>query len=75
MELAETSVPLETYEHPDRAVYILGNERNGLPEPVLSACHEIVQLPGNFSVNVSVAGSIVLYDIVAKRSRTLPQPA
>lgn len=73
VELDEKSQPLETYEHPDRAVYILGNERNGLPQPVLDMCHGIVQLPGHNSLNVSVAGSIVLYDIVAKRGRTLPQ--
>ena len=69
VELDEKSQPLETFEHPDRAVYILGNEKNGLPEPVLAACHDIVQLPGSFSLNVSVAGSIVLYDLVAKRKR------
>ncbi len=73
VELDEKSHALETYAHPERAVYILGNEKNGLPEPVLAACHDTVQLPGSFSLNVSVAGSIVLYDIVAKRERTLPQ--
>ena len=73
VELDEQSTPLESFTHPDRAVYILGNEKNGLPEPVLSACHDIVQLPGSLSLNVSVAGSIVLYDIVAKRGRVLPQ--
>lgn len=72
VELDEQSIPLETFEHPERAVYILGNEKNGLPEPVLAVCHDIVQLPGSFSLNVAVAGSIVLYDRVAKSGRTLP---
>ncbi|MFC1748298.1 RNA methyltransferase [Pseudomonadota bacterium] len=72
IELDDDAKPLETYQHPDRAVYILGNERNGLPAHVLSTCHDIVQLPGNHSLNVSVAGSIVLYDIVAKHGRHLP---
>ena len=73
VELDEQSVPLETFEHPERAIYILGNEKNGLPEPVLAACHDIVQLPGAFSLNVAVAGSILLYDRVAKTKRVLPQ--
>ncbi len=72
VELDEQSISLATFKHPDRAIYILGNEKNGLPEPVLAACHEIVQLPGSFSLNVAVAGSIVLYDRVAKSERTLP---
>ncbi len=50
----------------------MGNEKNGLPAPILTACHEIVQLPGSFSLNVAVAGSVVLYDRVAKSERTLP---
>lgn len=73
IELDEKSVPLETYNHPERAVYILGNESNGLPEPFLAECHDIVQLPGGFSLNVAVAGSIVLYDLVAKRDCVLPK--
>ncbi len=72
IELDKKSVALEKYKHPERAAYILGNEINGLPESVLAACHDIVQLPGSFSLNVSVAGSIVLYDLVAKRERILP---
>ena len=72
VELDERSIPLETFEHPERAIYILGNEINGLSKSVLSACHDIVQLPGSISLNVSVAGSIVLYDRVAKSERAFP---
>uniref|UniRef100_A0A0C3UH32 tRNA/rRNA methyltransferase SpoU type domain-containing protein n=1 Tax=Guillardia theta (strain CCMP2712) TaxID=905079 RepID=A0A0C3UH32_GUITC len=37
--------PLETFEHPKRAIYILGSEDNGLPESVIRSCHSHVALP------------------------------
>jgi len=57
---------LETFHHPDRAIYLLGNEKNGLPEKIISQCHSVLRLPGEFSLNVAVAGSIVMYDRSAK---------
>ena len=39
----------------------------GLPEEVIAACDDIIQLPGDYSLNVSVAGSIVIYDRLLKR--------
>ena len=61
--------PLETFDHPARAVYILGSEDNGLPSSVVRACHCHVALPSiNYaSFNVAVAGSIVMYDRVLKQ--------
>jgi tRNA G18 (ribose-2'-O)-methylase SpoU len=72
VELTETATPIETFEHPHRAVYLLGNERSGLPERVLALCNDVIKLPGNFSLNVAVAGSIVIYDRVAKLGGKLP---
>ena len=61
--------PLETFEHPTRAVYILGSEDNGLPTSVVKACHCHVALPSiNYaSFNVAVAGSVIMYDRVLKQ--------
>ena len=61
--------PLEEFEHPERAVYLLGSEDSGLPESVLKACHRRVTLPcaKYESFNVAVAGSMVLYDRLAKQ--------
>ncbi|HGX92616.1 MAG TPA: TrmH family RNA methyltransferase [Candidatus Tenderia sp.] len=75
VEMSEKACAIEHYNHPDRAIYLLGNEKSGLPRPVTDACHELIQLPGEFSLNVSVAGSLVLYDRVAKTGRALPQRA
>ena len=64
VEMDDRSVPIKEYAHPNRAVYLLGNEANGLPPAVIDRCHELISLPGKFSLNVAVAGSIVMFDRV-----------
>jgi tRNA G18 (ribose-2'-O)-methylase SpoU len=53
--------------HPERGIYILGNETVGLPQEILSRCNNIVKIPTSFSLNVAIAGSIVLYDRMLQR--------
>lgn len=62
VELDERSKPIETMKHPERAIYLLGAEDRGIPDIVLQDCKRIIQLPGKHCLNVSVAGSIVMYD-------------
>ena len=62
IEMAEAAIPLSEFEHPDRAIYLLGNEISGLPSQILKECQSLVKLPGEYSLNVAVAGSIVMYD-------------
>lgn len=64
VELDERAVTLGQFGHPERAVYLLGAEDTGLPGPVLDACHAVVQIPTPqpASMNVAVAGSILLHD-------------
>ena len=54
---------LEEFSHPQRAIYLLGAEDNGLPENVLQKCQTTIGLSAinTLSYNVSVAGSIVMY--------------
>lgn len=66
VELDERAHMLGEYTHPERAIYLLGAEDHGLTKRALDRCHDLVQLPGRASMNVSVAGSIVLYDRLAK---------
>lgn len=66
VEIDGRARPLSRYTHPERAVYILGAEDTGVPPRVLDRCRDVVQIPGAHSLNVAVAGSIVLYDRVAK---------
>lgn len=64
VELVETSVPLGRYRHPERAAYLLGAEDKGLSASDLLRCHDLVQIETAlpYSMNVAVAGSIVLRD-------------
>lgn len=66
IEIDNNASPLITYQHPPRAFYLLGSEDNGLTKELKDKCHDLVILPGDTSLNVSVAGSIVIYDRVAK---------
>lgn len=61
VELDDRSVPLEGYEHPQRCIYLLGAEDNGIAPGVREKCHSIIQLPrGNY--NVAMAGTVAMYD-------------
>jgi len=67
IELDDRSVPLETFVHPERCIYLLGAEDHGLPPEILDRCWATVQLLGERCMNVSTAGSIVMYDRKVKR--------
>lgn len=64
VELAAGARALPGYVHPERAVYLLGAEDNGIPERVLDQCHAVISIPTTQpqSLNVAVAGSIIIYD-------------
>lgn len=62
VELDNRSVPVHKFTHPERCVYLLGAEDNGLTNEARERCHKLVQLPGDYCMNVAVAGSIIMYD-------------
>lgn len=67
VELDRRAVALPSFCHPERAVYLLGAEDHGLPAPVLEECHRVIQVPGAARcLNVATAGSIVIYDRLAR---------
>lgn len=66
IEIEVSSVDLKDFVHPKRACYILGSEDHGLSQEAKLSCKQLVRLPGDRSLNVSVAGSIVLYDRITK---------
>lgn len=68
VEMGEDVTPINEYKHPDRAVYLLGNEISGLPTKILEQCQSVITLPGDYSLNVAVTGSIVMYDRMTKKS-------
>ncbi|PIE46117.1 MAG: rRNA methyltransferase [Gammaproteobacteria bacterium] len=72
IEMTDKAVLVSDFEHPKRAVYLLGSETNGLSQKTIDSCHYTIKLPGNFSLNVAVAGSIVMHDRISKIPHVLP---
>ena len=64
VEMDADSKPLSTFEHPQRAIYLVGSEDHGLPSYVIEACDDIIQIecPHKTSMNVSHAVTLTLYD-------------
>ncbi len=55
-------------------VLILGNEQTGLSRPVLKCCHQVVNIPSAgcmASLNVSVAGGVLLSEIQRQRQEAI----
>ena len=69
IEQTEKSRQLEKYNHPERAIYILGAEDTGVPKYVLDTCDQILKINTPTCLNVAVAGSIVCYDRQMKQLR------
>ncbi len=54
-----------------KLVLVLGNEQSGLSPTVLKRCHQVVNIPSSgsmASLNVSVAGGVLLSEIWRQRS-------
>lgn len=69
IELTDSAYEVSTFIHPKRAIYLLGAEDHGLTNKAIENCQSIIKLYGERSMNVAVAGSIVLYDRFSKERR------
>ncbi len=69
VEQVDDAEDLRGYQHPDRAVYLLGSEIDGLTPPALAACDDVIRVDTAGSLNVAVTGSLVLYDRQLKGDR------
>jgi tRNA G18 (ribose-2'-O)-methylase SpoU len=69
VELDDRAVNLFDADYPDRPCFLLGAELGGVPDELLEEAELIVQIPqwGLVpSLNLAVAGSIVVYDYLGK---------
>ncbi len=69
VELHDRAVNLFEAEYPLQPCFLLGTERGGIPEDLLEQADTIIQIPqwGLVpSLNLAIAGSIVVYDFLAK---------
>lgn len=68
VELDDRAVALEDFTHPRRCIYLLGAEDNGLTKHAIEKCHYLVKFNTPKSINVSAAGTVVMYDRGLKKS-------
>ena len=69
IEQSEKSIDYKMIESKEKILFILGNEVEGVPEEVLGIVDSIVEIPmqgDKESLNVSVAGGIVLFRVLDK---------
>ena len=59
---------LREFNHPNSCIYLLGAEDYGLPQEIIRSCDCVLSIESinTPSFNVAVAGSIVMYDRLAK---------
>lgn len=62
VELTDDAVELPVFKHPTAAAYVLGRERGSLSPALQARCSHIVKIPTKFSLNVGLAGALVMYD-------------
>lgn len=74
VEITDDAIELPSFRHPRQAAYILGSEREGLSPAMVGLCDFVVRIPMRFSVNLSVAGALVMYDRLISLGRHAPRP-
>ncbi len=63
--VAHGGAPLDELAFEGATTFVLGAEREGLPEEVVAACDDLATIPlspGAESLNVAIAGAIALYE-------------
>jgi tRNA G18 (ribose-2'-O)-methylase SpoU len=74
VELLEDSEDLPSFRHPIKAAYVLGPELGALSPELIAQCDHLIRIPTQFSINVAMAGAIVMYDRVRSLGRFAPRP-
>jgi tRNA G18 (ribose-2'-O)-methylase SpoU len=74
VEITDDAIELPSFRHPRQAAYVLGAEREGLSKEMTGLCDFVVRIPTRFSVNLSVAGALVMYDRMISLGRHAPRP-
>jgi tRNA G18 (ribose-2'-O)-methylase SpoU len=74
VEITDDAIDLPSFKHPSRAAYVFGSERMSLSKAVLERCAFVVRIPTRFSINVGMAGAIVMYDRLIAEARFPARP-
>jgi tRNA G18 (ribose-2'-O)-methylase SpoU len=74
VEIADDAIELPSFQHPRQAAYVLGPERGALSPGLVARCRYVVKIPTRFSINLSLAGALVMYDRLITLGRFAPRP-
>lgn len=74
IEIHDDAAELPSFRHPLSAAYVLGPERSSLSPGLLARCDHLVRIPTKFSLNLAVAGALVLYDRLLQHGRFAERP-
>ena len=74
VEISDDAIELPSFRHPRQAAYVLGAEREGLSAEMQALCDHVVRIPTRFSVNLGVAGALIMYDRLLSLGRHAPRP-
>jgi tRNA G18 (ribose-2'-O)-methylase SpoU len=74
VELLDDAVALPSFTHPRAAAYVLGPERGALSPALVARCAHVVRIPTRFSINLALAGALVMYDRLIARGRFARRP-
>lgn len=74
IEITDDAIALPSFRHPRQAAYVLGAEREGLSPELQGLCDYVVRIPTAFSINLAVAGALVMYDRLISLGRHAPRP-
>lgn len=74
VEIADDAELLPSFRHPRCAAYVLGPERGSLSPALVAACAQVVKIPTRFSINLAIAGAIVMYDRLISLGRFAARP-
>ncbi len=68
VELCAEAVPLASFEHPERALYVFGPEDGNVPQHIVDSADAVVYIPSNLCLNLAAAVNVVLYDRQSKEN-------
>jgi tRNA(Leu) C34 or U34 (ribose-2'-O)-methylase TrmL len=67
VEVANDSVRLDEFTHPQSAFYVFGPEDGSVPKHITERAQHVVTIRGWHCVNLAVAVNLVLHDRICKR--------
>jgi len=75
VELVEGAIPLQQYQHPERAFYIFGPEDGNMRQKIIDSADAVVYVPTVGCLNLAATVNVVLYDRIAKSALTVSNNA